>query len=74
MIPLTPKQRQVYNIIRMNPNITSRELCYILSCQRQTLFDKLTILEDNGLIIAKLLDNHHTKSYRVDKRRKQYAV
>jgi DNA-binding MarR family transcriptional regulator len=70
LITLSPKQKQVYRIIAHNPGITSREICQMLGVQRQTLFDKITKLIDSGLVIAKTLDNHRTKAYKVDKRKR----
>jgi DNA-binding MarR family transcriptional regulator len=70
IVMLSDKQKQVYRIIAHNPGITSRELCLMLSVTRSTMFEKLTRLVDSGYIIAKTLDVHGTKSYKIDKRRR----
>ncbi len=69
-IHLTDRQKQIYRVILNNPGITTREICQIFGCQRASLYDRMTGMIDSGLLISKTMDNHGTKSFKIDRRKK----
>ena len=70
MIALSDRQKQVYRVIANNPGITSKQLCALFGCQRQSLIDRIRNMEAYGLIKSDVKDNHGTKEFRVDRRHK----